>query len=189
MRVLIVSDSFSLDTTCTWDEVLDANHVEAVISCGDLARGYFAVPASRGIPIYGVYGNHCAPGYLDTIDGAYNLHGGHITVLPNGMTCVGIEGCVRYKDEPDVLYTQDEYAQILSRYPTTGVDVVVTHCPPRGINDHTDHAHIGINALGPYLNATRPRHLLHGHTYPTKPITQVGQTRITYTYGHQLLDL
>lgn len=188
MRYLTLADHFSVQPS-QWPDLLDDN-VGAIISCGDLAQSYLARAAAQGVPLFGVYGNHCKHGYLRSIPDATDLHGGHVTLLPGGIRAVGVEGCVRYKDDTDdVLYTQDEYARILSTYPTAGIDMVITHCPPRGINDHDDDAHVGIDALRDYVEQAQPAWLIHGHTYPDSPVTRWGATTVVYVHGHHTISV
>jgi Icc-related predicted phosphoesterase len=44
-----------------------------------------------------------------------------------------------------------------------GVDVFVTHSPPRGIHDMPDRPHTGFRALRLVIDWYRPRYLIHGH--------------------------
>jgi Icc-related predicted phosphoesterase len=87
------------------------------------------------------------------------------------------------------MYTQEEAWQILANYPQ--VDIFITHCPPRGINDEAEVAHQGFDALLDYIDKKPPKVLLHGHTYPDEEtmIRQHGQTRIEYVSGYRIIDL
>ncbi|MCT6736592.1 metallophosphoesterase family protein [Rhodococcus qingshengii] len=183
MRTMILADrDAGVDLLATIAE----NDVECVITCGDLYAYHIRDLAAVTIPKFGVYGNHCDRGYFDEL-GITDLHRRRGT-LPNGMSVVGLEGCVRYKNEPDVLYTQEEYAAMLSSYPWK-IDVVVTHAPPEGVNDESDPAHVGITALRKYVDVVGPQYLLHGHTYPDPPLEQVGRTSIIYTHGMRIVTL
>lgn len=53
-----------------------------------------------------------------------------------GVRVLGVSGCVRYNNAADHQWTQEEYAEQISRLPAA--DWVVTHCPPKGVNDHDD---------------------------------------------------
>lgn len=183
MRAMIVADR---KPEVDLIPAIEENSVDVVITCGDLSRGYLHELADVDIPKFGVYGNHCRRGYLEEL-GIVDLHRRR-GVLPNGMTVVGLEGCVRYKDEPDILYTQEEYSTILDSYPWK-VDVVVTHAPPAGVNDQDDAAHVGIVALRDYVDTVRPKYLLHGHTYPKPVMTEVGSTSVIYTSGMQIVTI
>jgi len=46
-----------------------------------------------------------------------------------------------------------------------GVDIVVTHAPPRGIGDGEDPAHAGFEALLELIDRYEPQYLLHGHVH------------------------
>lgn len=66
---------------------------------------------------------------------------------------------------------------------------MITHCPPRGINDAEDTAHVGIEALRRWVDRHAPRWLLHGHTYDNPPRTNHGGTEVLDVDGHVLVEL
>lgn len=186
MRILAVAD-----TTETWTEetVRAAHAADLIVSLGDLYR----VDLERftgGAPIIGVYGNHCREGYLQEI-GAVEITPKNAPVaaitLNNGLTVLGVSGCVRYSNAAYHQWTQEEYRAALENAPRC--DWVVTHCPPRGVNDHEDRAHLGIDALRGYVDTHKPSQLFHGHTYPEDPMTHLGDTIIHYVHGWALLDV
>jgi uncharacterized protein len=84
-----------------------------------------------------VYGNHCDGRYQEDL-GTANLH----LSMVGGVTFTGLEDCVRLKDgTKDLLYTQSEYSNLAHQLPPA--DVLLTHCPSAGINDHpADPAHV-----------------------------------------------
>lgn len=96
---------------------------------------------------------------------------------------------MRYKDgSKDLLYTQSEYAEMIRGL--SPADVLVTHCPPAGLNDHrSDPAHVGIDELRRWVDSTAPRLVIHGHTYPKPALTRHGATRIEYVYAARLLTI
>jgi Icc-related predicted phosphoesterase len=108
-----------------------------------------------------------------------------------GLTFGGFEGSVRYKPSPYAkMYTQEEAKVMLKDF--ARVDVMVTHCPPFGVNDDPDDiAHTGFHAMRDYLEQKKPRYWFHGHTDPSssKAESVVGETKVIYTYGHQLIDI
>lgn len=56
-----------------------------------------------------------------------NLHLTAVTI--DGVSFTGLEGCVRYKADPEAaLSTQDEYHRLIAELPPA--DVLMTHCPP-----------------------------------------------------------
>ncbi len=162
-----------------------AHDVDALVTAGDLTRYDLAGVESLSVPVLGVYGNHCDGKYLKDL-GIRNLHLKKAVV--GGISFTGLQGCVRYKPgTTDVLYTQWQYQWLVRRL--RSADVLVTHCPPRGINDHEDAAHIGIDALRKWLDRVQPRVLIHGHTYPSQPVTSYGRTRIEYVRGGRVVEV
>lgn len=167
-------------------EFVESNAIDLVITVGDLHRTDIEGADRLSIPIIGVYGNHCDRRYMEDL-GIKNLHLSAATI--KGITFTGLEGCVRYKaGSRDALYTQQEYGTLVRGLPPA--DVIVTHCPPRGINDHpSDVAHVGIEALRARIDTASTRLLIHGHTYPKAPLALHGSTRIEYVYGAKIIRI
>ena len=46
-----------------------------------------------------------------------------------------------------------------------GIDILVTHTPPRGHGDLPDGPHQGFDAFNGLLNWVHPRLMLHGHVH------------------------
>ncbi|MBE5477995.1 hypothetical protein E3G68_005349 [Mycobacteroides abscessus] len=179
MRLLVLAD-----TEPSWASIPQAIttcHADALITAGDLSHTWLSSAhiTDAPVPAVGVYGNHDTTPYLATF-GIANLHLTHTTI--NGTTFIGLEGCVRYKSRGrDILYTQQEYAEMIADMPAA--DVLVTHCPPAGINDHPDPAHVGITALRDWIGTHKPALLIHGHTYPETPVRKYLSTRVEYVRG------
>ncbi len=167
-------------------DVVAERGLDLVITAGDLHPSDLPGMGALTVPALGVYGNHCNGRYFDDL-GIIDLHMSRVDVA--GIAFTGLQGCVRYKDgSRDLLYTQVEYANLIDEMP--GAEVVVTHCPPAGINDHPrDPAHVGIDALRGWIDTHAPRVLIHGHTYPRPPVTAHGPTRIEYVHGAKIVEL
>lgn len=183
MRVLAVAD-----TTEGWlEDFRDVGAVDLVLSLGDMYLCDLKRLTTLGAPVAGVYGNHCRRGYLDEI--GMDLSRGHAAAWSNGIgvRVLGVSGCVRYNNAADHQWTQEEYAEYISRLPAA--DWVVTHCPPEGVNDDGDPAHLGITALREYIDRFRPTHLFHGHTYPDQPLRSHGSTQVHYVHGWELIEV
>src|SRR5260221_1284696 len=145
--------------------------VEALISCGDLRAPYIEfISSTLNIPLLFVKGNHDI-NYEPDSHGGDNLH--RRVVNFHGLTFAGLEGSPQYNSEP-LQYTETtmtrwvlDLAPRLLTYRLThsgvGIDVMVTHAPPRGIHDKPDRAHLGFRSFRLLLNMYRPRYLLHGH--------------------------
>lgn len=169
-------------------ETVRTNNVQLIITLGDLTReDILPLGQITDIPKIGVYGNHDSGTYMPEL----GISDMHLKVWDfNGLRFGGFQGCVRYKDNPDaVMYTQEQANQMMAGFPR--VDVFLSHCPPRGINDEEEVAHQGFDALRNYLDSQQPKVWLHGHTYPTEEtmVRQYGSTRIEYVSEYRLISL
>ncbi len=167
--------------------VAEQRRVDAVFCLGDLDRSWIETLMGLEIPCVGVHGNHDPPGLLSDM-GVEDLHG-RCTRL-DGLTLAGFEGCVRYGNGGDHQYTQREATRLAKSLPAA--DVLLAHCPPRGINDDPDDpAHVGFDGLLEWVDRHRPRHVLHGHTHPigTEVATRYEQTRIHFIRGARVLRI
>jgi len=184
MRLLVIADT-PPQLGMGIAEYVAAHDIDAVVTVGDLTRFDLAGIDRLSVPALGVYGNHCDGRYLNDL-GIKNLHLKKAVV--GDVSFTGLQGCVRYKPgTTDVLYTQRQYGWLVRAL--RNADVLVTHCPPRGINDHEDPAHVGIDALRKWLDRVQPRVLIHGHTYPSQPVASYGPTRIEYVRGARVVEV
>jgi len=183
LKALVIADAGFKPSI---NELVESHKIELVITLGDLLpidlSGLETVP----IPKIGVYGNHDTCKYMPD----YNIINLHCTEFGlNGLTFTGFEGCVEYKKHSiEPMYSQKEAAKLINKLPR--VDIFVTHCPPRGINDDDD-IHQGWDALTKYIKHKKPKVLLHGHTYPTENnlVQQYRKTRIEYVREYRIVEL
>lgn len=185
MKVLALADRRpDIDIAAT----IASEHIELIITLGDFTReDIIALAAIKNVPKIGVYGNHDSGMYMAEL-GIWDMH--LKTWDFQGLKFGGFQGCVRYKQNPDaIMYTQEEANHLMQDFP--GVDIFLSHCPPRGINDEEEIAHQGFDALHTYLNTQQPKVWLHGHTYPTEEtaVKQYGSTRIEYVFRHKIIEL
>ena len=167
MKILAVSDE---ECTALWDYYVPGRLAEydLILSCGDLKADYlsFLVTMAKA-PVLYVHGNHdtsygaCPPEGCDCIDD-------HLVVY-NGIRILGLGGCRRYHPG-DHQYTDAQMRRRIARlrwklHKAGGVDIVVTHSPPRGVGDDADPAHWGFEALKELLDKYHPQYLLHGHVH------------------------
>jgi uncharacterized protein len=144
--------------------------VEAIISCGDLPAPYLELVSSTlNVPLLFVRGNHDT-NYSPDRPGGDNLN--RRIIKFKGLTFAGLEGSPRYNLEP-LQYTEGEMLlMVLKLAPRLlwnrlrrgyGVDVMVTHSPPRDIHDLPDRTHRGFRSLRLLIRLFKPRYFLHGH--------------------------
>lgn len=167
MKILAVSDH---ECPALWDYYIPGrlDSYDLILSCGDLKAEYltFLVTMSRARLLY-VHGNH---------DGAYSFLppegcediDGHLVVY-NGVRILGLGGCLWYHEGPHQ-YTEKQMRRRIRRLKRAvkragGVDIVITHAPPRGLGDLDDPAHRGFEAFTELIESCRPKYLLHGHVH------------------------
>ncbi len=209
MKILTISDKV--------DELLYSpaikhlfGDVGMVLSCGDLPYHYLEFLVSMlGGPLFYVIGNHAYevrqlyaskeewtyPGGCENIDGR--------VVQYRGLLIAGLEGSMRYNNNPYFQYTEREMAWkvwqlapwlvlnklLHGRY----LDILISHAPPAGIHDRPDPCHRGFRAFVTLMDRFRPRYLIHGHVHIYHPLdtteTVYRHTRVINTYGYRTLEI
>ena len=167
MRILALADE---ELMAFWDYYVPGRlkEYDLILSSGDLKAAYlsFVVTMARA-PVMYVHGNHdtgyavTEPEGCDCIDGAI--------VEYRGLRILGLGGCVWYRPG-DHQYTEKEMRKRIRKLRWQiakygGVDIVVTHAPPRGVGDSDDHAHMGFESFLELIDRYRPKYLLHGHVH------------------------
>ena len=152
---------------------------DGVAFLGDLSLWFIQQVMARypQTEAVGVLGNHDSH---DLPPGITPLHGRTGTIGP--FTCLGINGCIPYKDSQRYAYWEDEIDQLLQPLPY--VDIVFSHNSPRGVHEHGSHddIHRGWEALRAYIIRHQPRYVFHGHQHRSDE-TRIGSTRIVGVYG------
>ncbi|MGD8624315.1 MAG: metallophosphoesterase [Anaerolineae bacterium] len=209
MKILTVSDKV--------DELIYSpalkrlfGDVDLVLSCGDLPHYYLEfIVTMLGGPLFYVIGNHAnavRKGYASRDEWEYpggceNIDG-HV-VRYRDLLIAGLEGSMRYNQNPDFQYTEREMAfkvwglvpslllnrMFYGRY----LDILITHAPPYGIHDREDRCHQGFRAFRTFMDRFRPKYLIHGHIHvygPSEATESVyRQTRVINTYGYRRLEI
>ena len=118
-----------------------------------------------------------------------------------GLRVAGLGGSIRYREGPNQ-YTQAQMARRarwLARRAAwrrlrdgRGVDVLITHAPPKGLGDEEDKPHEGFEAFHDLVRRLRPTLLLHGHIHPyglPRPDRHIGDTRVVNVVPFKVIDL
>jgi hypothetical protein len=215
VRVLAVSDEVNEALAADPAPVRGAG---LIVACGDLPLAYLgSLMNALDIPLVFVPGNHDPdlsgyrssragltlragmPARAPWPDGAVNADGRVVDAA--GLRVAGLGGCLRYRDGPNQ-YTDRQQARravalrAVARWRRLrdgrGVDVLLTHAPPRGVGDGDDPPHRGFTALHGLVAALRPAALLHGHVHPfgaqIRP-GHLGDTMVCNVTGWHLLDI
>ena len=196
MKILALADE---ESPALWDNYVPGRlkDYDLIISCCDLKPEYLSFLVTMGrAPLLYVHGNHDGlyeakpPEGCDCIDDAL--------VEYNGLRILGLGGCLRYHEGPHQ-YTERQMRRRIAKlafalWKSGGVDIVVTHAPPRGLGDRDDPAHRGFEALRKFIERRHPAFLLHGHVHlrydHSLPREQhFGDTRIINVSERFVLDI
>ena len=167
MKILCIADE---ELTIFWDSYVPGRlkEYDLILSSGDLKAAYlsFIVTMARA-PVMYVHGNHdtgyavTEPEGCDSIDGQM--------VEYRGLRILGLGGCLWYRPGAHQYSEKEMRKRIwklrwqIAKY--GGVDIIVTHAPPRGVGDGEDRAHQGFESFLELMDTYRPRYLLHGHVH------------------------
>lgn len=195
IRILSVSDLIDPALTRKIEEKT-LEPVDLILSCGDLPPEYLSFLRTRlEKPLFYVKGNHDIR-YIDNSPlGCTNIHGR--VIVFNSIKIMGLEGSMwynggvyQYRDSEMKKIIQGLWLPILKN---RGVDIVITHAPPRHIHDAEDLCHMGFQSFNQLIERRKPKLFIHGHihksfAHPDHRITQAGVTKVVNTCGHTILE-
>lgn len=169
IRILAVSDEPdpSLDSAATRERI---GAVDMVIGAGDLEPDYLSfVTDAFDAPLRYIRGNH-------DVGSAWSAT--RRTLLPEpmpdgrvveeaGLRLLGFSGSPVYSDGPMQVSALGMWARVIrssSAAQRAKPVVLVSHAPPRDMNDDDDRAHRGFTAFRWLADRLAPPLWLHGHT-------------------------
>jgi Icc-related predicted phosphoesterase len=196
MRILSVSDKVVAELDSNLDRQR-FGRIDLVLACGDLPPEYLASLANAfSVPLYYVCGNHDIRLVDRRPAGCINLNGK--IVSHRGLKILGLEGS-RWYNGGLFQYTESEMRwRVIALTPRIwrhrGVDIVITHAPPRYIHDAEDRCHRGFKSFRRLIKRYAPRYFIHGHMHadfadPSDRITEWQGTQIINTYGYHVLEI
>jgi hypothetical protein len=165
-----------------------ALRVDLVIAAGDLSFEYLGalvdlvdrpgvfVPGNHDPDVSG-FSKHAGlslragmPKDWPGLAGFVNADGRVVDV--GGVRVAGLGGCLRYRPGPNQWSELEQArrgrrlvraARRLRSRDGRGVDILLTHAPPRHCGDREDQPHHGFECLHEVVAALQPRLLVHGH--------------------------
>jgi Icc-related predicted phosphoesterase len=196
VKILTVSDRVEKELYADFDGILFPA-VDLILSCGDLPPEYLTfLTASLNAPLFYVNGNHDIRNRSRPPDGCFNLHGKLVQL--RGLNILGLEGARWYNGGP-FQYSEAQMRKIIRSLRARirrrgGLDIVLTHTPPRHIHDADDRCHRGFDSFRWLIDKYSPRYFIHGHIHavfatPSERITAVDKTEVINSYGHYLLEI
>jgi Icc-related predicted phosphoesterase len=171
--------------------------IDLILSCGDLPPEYLSyLFTSFNAPLYYVRGNHDIRYDSKPPDGCIDLNTRLIQF--QGIKILGLEGSRWYNGGPHQ-YTEKEMRKIIRGlrpkiWWQRGVDIIITHAPPRYIHDAEDLCHRGFKSFRWLIDHYCPIYFIHGHIHaqfsdPSERITRINKTKVINTYGYYIFEI
>ncbi|WP_028856613.1 metallophosphoesterase family protein [Psychrilyobacter atlanticus] len=193
-KILIISDTEILGRYPMDKLKKMFSDIDFIISAGDLGNDYLDyLFTTLNKDIIYVNGNHVHKKGHD-ISFCKNIDGKIIRY--KGLKIFGLGGSKKYSYQENQ-YSEFEMTQriILNLgYLFWGrkLDIMVTHTPPRRINDREDFTHQGFEVFHKILKYFKPKLWIHGHIHLVSHMdtqeTTIGDTRIINAYGYKVIE-
>ena len=196
MKILSVSDYIDPILYNNFNTELFKD-IDLILSCGDVQPEYLSFISSRiDAPLYYVKGNHDIRYSESPPSNCYNIDSQLIRF--QNIRILGLEGSRWYNGNP-IQYTDAQMKKkIIKIWPRLwwwrGVDIIITHAPPRFVGDAEDLCHRGFRSFHHLIDRFSPKYLIHGHIHahfddPSERIRIVKNTQVINTVGHFLLEI
>lgn len=196
LRFLTVSDRIEPILNDSFDTKRFSG-IDLILSCGDLPPEYLTFISNRvQAPLYYVKGNHDIRYDLKPPEGCMNLHGKLVQF--QGVKILGLEGSRWYNGGPNQ-YTERQMRRIvrnlkISLWWKGGIDMVVSHAPPRHVHDAEDRCHRGFKSFHWLISHYAPKYFIHGHIHAhfnnfEGRVTNIQNTQVINSYGYTILDI
>lgn len=196
MKILTVSDTVTSKLLETRDGRPFLSDIDLILACGDLPPEYLtALRTHYDVPLYYILGNHDIRYDSAPPSGCRSIH--KQLIVHDGIRITGLSGS-RWYNGGVHQYTEKQMAAFLRSMWFTlwrkGVDIVITHAPPRYINDAEDPCHKGFHIFRNFIKRHNPRYMIHGHIHKlfgddAERITTFGTTQVINTYGYYTFEI
>lgn len=216
MKILCVSDQID---PLVYSASIRTRFADAdiVLSAGDLPLDYLDfIISSLNKPLLFVFGNHHVEemryfnrppdGLVPVRDngeyyGSGAIHVGSKVAIEEGLIVAGLGGSMRYNRGGNQFTDFQMYLEIIKLIPRLlcnrifrgrYLDILLTHAPPQGIHDKSDKCHWGFKAFLWFMEAFKPKYLVHGHIH-LYDLADVRRTRwkdttVINAYSHYMID-
>ena len=197
-----------MDILCVADTVVESlldkvrggpavDNVHLVLGCGDLPPEYLnSLRHLYNVPLFYILGNHDIRHNDSPPLGCTHRH--KKMIRAGEMNIIGFSGSRWYNGGMNQ-YTEKQMAGFvrsmrLAIWRKGGVDIILTHAPPRFIHDQEDPCHRGFRIFRKMIEKYQPRFFLHGHIHALfsddgERITSIKQTRVINCYGYYVLKI
>ena len=197
MNILIVADTV-IDTLL---EPVGGGpflqNIDLILSCGDLPPEYLSRLTFRyDVPLLYILGNHDLRYKSAPPGGCRNIDRQLVTF--SDLKIIGFSGSRWYNGGINQ-YTEKQMSRFIavmrfSLWRKGTPDLVITHAPPRLINDAEDLCHRGFRGFRKFIDKYNPPYFLHGHIHAlfkndSERISTVSTTQVINCYGFYVLKI
>jgi Icc-related predicted phosphoesterase len=171
--------------------------IDLILACGDLPPEYLSALKHRyDCQLLYVLGNHDIRYGKSPPVGCVNIHQKIVTI--GNIKITGFSGSRWYNGNINQ-YTEKQMARFIramrfSLWRSRGVDLVISHAPPRFIRDAEDPCHRGFRVFRDFINKYQPSYFIHGHIHAlfendSERLTRVKSTSVINSYGYHVLEI
>ena len=195
MKILTLADA---PCKALWDyfDQSRIDDIDLILSAGDLPANYLSFLVTFAhCPVLYVRGNHDDRYETQPPEGCICVEDTVYTW--NGIRILGLGGSMRYRPGNNQ-YTDAQMAKRIRKLRfklmlSHGFDILLTHAPARGIDDHEDLPHKGFEPFVKLLDQYEPGYMVHGHvhmnySYNQPRVMQYGKTQIINAYERYTFD-
>ncbi len=197
MKILAVSDTVVKELLEPVGGGPSIAGIDLVLACGDLPPEYLSALRNRyDTPLLYVVGNHDLRYGESPPVGCTHIH--RRIVKAGGLRIVGFSGSRWYNGNINQ-YTEKQMTRFVrkmrfSLWRSRGVDLVISHAPPRFIKDADDPCHRGFRVFRDFIEKYQPRYFIHGHIHTSfdndaERSTMVKSTAVINSYGYYVLEI
>lgn len=140
---------------------------DVVICLGDIRKDELRIInniVKDRFPIIGIKGNHDDFNQFEEYPNIIDLNCKTIEI--NDVKIAGLSGCIKYKDNDDICYTQNESLKVIKEIPEA--DILITHAHMYRANDKYKSeydCHIGLVGALKYFYDNKCFLNIHGHDH------------------------
>ncbi|MCP4159634.1 MAG: metallophosphoesterase [Deltaproteobacteria bacterium] len=196
MKILSISDILVKELETEFDGSIFEG-IDLILSCGDLPPEYLTkVMTLVGAPLFYIKGNHDIRYQSKPPQGCLDLH--RKIIKFKGYKIIGFDGSNWYNGGPNQ-YTDKQMKKMIkslraSIWFNKGVDIVLTHAPPRYLGDAEDRCHMGFDSFRNLISKYKPEYFVHGHIHKAfkkneDRVTVFNQTKIINSCGYHIFEI
>lgn len=197
MKILIVADTVINKLLEPVKGGTFLQDIDLILSCGDLPPEYLSSLAFRyNVPLLYILGNHDLRYKTSPPGGCRNIDQTIATF--RDLKIIGFSGSRWYNGGINQ-YTEKQMKHSIKKlrfslWRSGSPDLILTHAPPRHVNDAEDLCHRGFKVFNSFIKKYNPPYFLHGHIHTlfkndAERISTVNTTRVINCYGFHVLKI